>query len=85
MTTPLLNLSDHERERLETLAQRRGFQAADDYLKALVDADAAQMGEDLPFDEDEVDIRAEFKQAWHEAMTGKTMSIEDMWKAIDEG
>ena len=84
MATPILNLSDAERKLLEALAQRRGFAAPEDYLKALVDADAVQSGEDPLFDEDSVDIRAEFRQAWREAMADDTIPLDDVWKALNE-
>ena len=58
--------------------------AADDYLKALVDADAEQIGEKPPFDEEDIDIRAEFRQAWRDVMTGNTLTLDEMWKALDE-
>ena len=49
-----------------------------------MDADAEQIGEKPPFDEEDIDIRAEFRQAWRDVMTGNTLTLDEMWKALDE-
>lgn len=78
-------VSEDERKRIEDLAHLRGFDSSDAYLRALVKEDMVALGEPLPFeDEEDVDIRAEFKQAWGEAMRGETLPIEELWKARDE-
>jgi hypothetical protein len=85
MDSPLLSLPTEERERIEALARRRGFDASESYVKALIEADAVQHGEIPPLKDDgQVDIRAEFKQAWREVMEGKAIPIEDVWKALDD-
>lgn len=36
-------------------------------------------------DEDEaVDIHAEFRQAWREAMAGEEIPLSDLWKAVND-
>ena len=86
MSNLILNISNEERERLDELARRRGFEESEAYLRALIEADAREHGDTPPFtdDEDDVDIRAEFRQAWRDAMTGNVISLEDLWKAVDD-
>jgi hypothetical protein len=35
-------------------------------------------------DEPEATIRDDFRQAWHEAMTGKTIPVSQIWEGIDD-
>jgi hypothetical protein len=85
MDSPLLNVSDQERERIEALARRRGFDAPDLYLKALIEADAIQHGDEAPFEDDEqVDIREEFRQGWRDIVEGRVYPIDQLWKELDE-
>jgi hypothetical protein len=65
----LIQIPDEQRERIESLARERGFENPVDYLLALVDADDDFI--DDP-EEDAVDLKAEFRQAWRDAMTGNT-------------
>jgi hypothetical protein len=39
---------------------------------------------DLPDDEEHVDIRAEFKQAWRDIMTENVLSLDEMYALLDE-
>ena len=47
MATIPFMASDQERERVEALARQRGFTSVDDYLRALIEADVEQHGDDL--------------------------------------
>ncbi|MGL4377032.1 MAG: type II toxin-antitoxin system RelN family antitoxin [Microcoleaceae cyanobacterium] len=38
----------------------------------------------LDEDEPEATIRDDFRQAWHEAMTGKTIPVSQIWEGIDD-
>jgi hypothetical protein len=40
--------------------------------------------EDEDEDEPEATIRDYFRQAWHEAMTGKTIPVSQIWEGIDD-
>ena len=82
----VISLTPEERERIEELAHRRGFQASDDYLRALVDFDAAQHGESAPFETDEAlgDPVEGFREGWAQAMHGETLSEEEFWEAVSD-
>ena len=41
----------------------------------------AEINEDNPSKEE---ILEDFRQAWHEAMTGKTISIDRLWEGIED-
>ena len=85
MDSPLLSVSDQERARIEALARQRGFDAPESYLKALIEADAVEHGYEPPFEDDEeVDIREQFRQGWREIMEGKAIPIDELWKALDD-
>jgi DNA-directed RNA polymerase specialized sigma24 family protein len=73
-----------EVQRLQTIARRRGYDALREYLRALVDADAAEHDEPPPFDEDEVDIRAELKEGIRQALRGETIPLESLWSDDDD-
>ena len=73
-----INLTPEEHHRIEELARRRGYAAPADYLKALIESDAE---EDEYFDQDP---QAAFRQAWHEAMTGQTQPISNLWDDLDD-
>jgi hypothetical protein len=68
----LIQIPDEQRERIESLACERGYDSAVDYLLALVEAD--EEGDDFIDDpeEDAVDLEAELREAWRDAMTGNT-------------
>jgi hypothetical protein len=35
-------------------------------------------------DESKAEILKDFRQAWHEAMTGKTIPVAEIWEGIDD-
>ncbi len=78
---PILTISEDEAERLTKLAQQRGYDAPDAYLRALVSADAEQHAIELPFSED---VRASFKRAFRDALLGNVMTEEEFWKRLAE-
>ncbi len=73
-----------ERESLKSLAKRRGFKSARDYVRALVRQDAKQHGETVDLeDEDELDDPFEsFKRGWDDAMNGRVMSYEEFHRRM---
>jgi hypothetical protein len=85
MDSPLLSVSDQERARIEALPRQRGFDAPESYLKALIEADAVEHGYEPPFEEDEeVDIREQFRQGWRDVIEGRVHPIDQLWKELDE-
>ncbi len=82
----LLEVSADERERLALLAQQRGYKSLDDYLRALINADAEQHGNDMPFDDvvDDIDIRESIKQGLREAFRDEVVPLESLWTDDDE-
>ena len=67
-----------ERESLKSLAKRRGFKSARDYVRALVRQDAAQHNETVALEDEELDDPFEsFKRGWDDAMNGRVMSREE--------
>ena len=78
--TLVIDLTVEERQRIETLAHKRGYAEPQDYLLALVDSDAES---DQPIDE-KSQLIADFRQAWHEAMTGDIHPIEELWDDLED-
>jgi hypothetical protein len=80
----LIQIPDEQRERIENLARERGYDSAVDYLLALVEAD--EEGDDFIDDpeEDAVDLKAEFREAWRAAMTGEGIRpVEELLAELD--
>jgi hypothetical protein len=73
-----------EKQQIEEMAHKRGYKAPDEYLRALIESDAEAHGEKLAFDDDDDDILANFRQGWHEAMTGNTHPLSELWDDIDD-
>jgi hypothetical protein len=51
-TAVTINLSASERDQVHDLARRRGYKITSDYLRALIEADAAAHGEVIEFEVD---------------------------------
>jgi hypothetical protein len=66
----VIHFPEEQQKRIEELAHERGYDNVADYLLALVDAD--EETDDLIDDpeQDSIDLEAEFREAWHAAMTG---------------
>lgn len=43
-----------------------------------------EAGEINDDDKSKEEILADFRQAWHEAMTGKTIPVAQLWEGIDD-
>jgi hypothetical protein len=79
----VIQIPDERLKQIEALARERGYDNATDYVLALIDAD--EEAEDIIDDpeEDAVDLEANFREAWHQAMTGQTRPIEELWAELD--
>jgi hypothetical protein len=74
----LLIVSRETHDRIKEIAQHRGFDEPDDYLRALVEADAEEHGESAIFDE--VDVLSELKEGLRQALRGETVPLESLWE-----
>ena len=70
-----LALTPEENERIQNLAQQRGYESTEAYLLALVEWDA---------EDAEEDPEASFRQGWHEVMTGQTYPVSTLWDFLDD-
>jgi hypothetical protein len=72
----ILKLDETEAVHISQRAKERGYASMMDYLRALVAADA--LVEALR------EIEANFREAWHDAMTGNVLPIESLWDELDD-
>lgn len=75
-----------EQDQIEALARRRGFKTVRDYMRALIEQDAAQHGESLPLEDERSaeEIGEGIKQGLREALRGEYVSLETLWSDDDE-
>jgi hypothetical protein len=73
-----INVTPEQRNKIETLAHERGYDAPDDYLLALVELDSDDET-DLTKDE----MLANLRQGLKEAMRGEFYPIETLWDDLD--
>ncbi len=78
-----ITLTPDERQHIEEAAKARGYNAPGDYLLALVNLDAITAQEELDFDTKE-GILAGLRESWHQAMTGDTRPISELWDALND-
>lgn len=84
----VLELKPEERQRIIDLAHERGYSQAQDYLLALVESDV--IGAAIVEDEDDMNavekaqLMADFREAWHDAMTGNTLPASALWDELDK-
>jgi hypothetical protein len=64
--------------RIEEYTREYGYASPAEYLWALVEADNEEVDD---FDED-IDVEAEFREAWRQAMTGQTMPARESMARI---
>jgi hypothetical protein len=76
-TVLTISVSREERQQIEKLARRRGYDTPEDYLLALVKSDAEAQGETLPLTE-------RFRRSLQDAIAGKTYPISTLWDGIDD-
>ena len=79
----VIQIPEEQMKHIEALARERGYDNATDYVLALIEADE-EAGDiiDDP-EEDAIDLEANFREAWHQAMTGQTRPIEELWAELD--
>lgn len=78
MAEYVIKLDEQQSIHLERRAAELGFASVVDYLMALAAADALveQLRPDWQdADEDPQTLEAEFRQAWHDVMTGRTYPV----------
>jgi hypothetical protein len=39
--------------------------------------------EEVPDDQSQAEVLADFRQAWHEAMTGQTIPVAQLWEGLE--
>lgn len=73
----VIQIPDERLEQIKTLARERGYDNATDYVLALIEAD--EEADDIIDDpeEDGIDLEADFREAWHAAMTGEGLRPAD--------
>jgi hypothetical protein len=76
-----IQMTQEQRQRIEEQAKERGYDVLDDYLLALVEADADDDFIDDP-EEDAIDLEADFREAWAAAMTGNVRPVEELFDEI---
>lgn len=78
-----IQVTDSERAQIENLARQRGV-GVDELVRNLV-MDFVQEEVDIAdTDEEDVDIEAEFRQSWRDALAGNVLPLDELWKALDE-
>ncbi|MBZ0301846.1 MAG: hypothetical protein K8J31_19010 [Anaerolineae bacterium] len=87
MSDYILKLDETEAVHISQRAKERGYGSVEDYLRALVAADA--LVEVLRDDWQNADaipdeIEAGFREAWHDALTGNVLPIESLWDGLDD-
>ncbi|MBE8996915.1 MULTISPECIES: hypothetical protein [unclassified Nostoc] len=43
------------------------------------------LDEETPDEASQAEILADFRQAWHEAMTGQTIPVAQLWEGLEDG
>ena len=80
-----IDVTSQESQVIERLAHERGYTASSAFLLALVRrvvaAEMAQQ-EDYDFDTQE-GVMAALRDSWHQAMSGQTRPVDELWDALD--
>lgn len=87
MSEVSLNFDEAEATHITQRAMERGYTSAVAYLRALVAADTlvTLLREDWQNADDSPErIEADFREAWHDAMTGKVYPAETLWDDLDD-
>jgi len=79
----VIQLPEERLKQIEALARERGYGNATDYVLALIEADEETSDVIDDPEEDAIDLEANFREAWHQAMTGQTRPIEELWAELD--
>lgn len=73
-----VQITKEQRKHFEQRAHDRGYPSVGEYLVALALDDLDDEDSD-----DEIDPEESFRRGWHDAMTGKTRPIEEIWGELD--
>lgn len=76
-----IDLTVEEHRQLEDFAHRQGYDTTANFLHALLSHLIAEQ-EEYDFDTKE-GILAGLRESWHQAMTGNTRPISELWDALD--
>jgi chemotaxis methyl-accepting protein methylase len=80
-----LDVTEEQRQRIERLAQRHGFDTVDEYVRVLIEQDADEQGEEALFDAyTKEELLRDFRQAWQDAMTGNVLPLSALDELDDE-
>lgn len=86
----VMRITLKERQKIEALAQRRGYGTAEAYMRALIESDAKAHNETPPFDDErdaqdeQADLIASFRRSMKDAIEGKTYPIDTLWDDLDD-
>jgi hypothetical protein len=80
--TITIQITLEQRQKISQLAQRQGYEAIDDYLRSLIEADAQAQGEML--DLDHYDAELAFEEAWQDVVNGNTYPVATLWDDLDD-
>jgi hypothetical protein len=83
----IVELNEIEAKQIAHRAEARGYPSLLAYLRALVAADelVLNLRDDWQDADDNADvIESSLRESWHEAMTGKTLPIDQLWDALDD-
>ncbi len=82
-----VTLEEDEAAEIRRRAIERGYASLEDYLRALIAADALveALREDWQDAEESPEaIESGLREAWHDAMTGNVLPVETLWDMIDD-
>lgn len=71
-----IDLTPEQQAQLENLASQQGYPSIPAYVRALVESELNEPETDDPLED--------FRQGWHEAMTGQTYPASTLWDDLDE-
>ena len=77
--TLTINLTSDEQKRVEDLARQSGYETPADYVHALVSEAIAS-----PDFDTQAGVLAGLRESWHQAMTGQTRPVSELWDALDD-
>lgn len=77
--TLTIDLTPEENQRIEDLAHQSGFETPADYVHALVSNVLAEHDFDT-----QAGIMSGLRASWHQAVTGETRPISELWDALDD-
>ena len=74
-----IDLTPEESRRIEAVARQQGYETPAEYVHALVSEAIAEHDFDT-----KAGILAGLRESWHQAMTGQTRPISELWDALED-